>query len=259
MPFTKRDLKRWSRKPLQAAVNRIDFLKIYERLSQLEPGRSQVERKGPPKPAFPDQEDIILHTVELTKSEMAAKGQRYSDQEIEDYARSISCKYDHDLHTTARAGTYNGLLHLFDHQSPDHIFLSKDRRELKHFDTLRKAREDGVGVIYLVNHSTHFDEFIADVVLDQLDIELPLFAAGSNMMVTPTVESVLMIGSYLIIRRGCDQDLSGHIVELLPKPCPIWASNRAFSWRPGAAGARTRDGSLRYPRRLVTLAGRSGR
>jgi glycerol-3-phosphate dehydrogenase len=254
MPFTKRDLKRWARKPLQAAVNRIDFVKIFRDLAELEPGRTQTEKKGPPKPAFADQEDIILHTVELTKSEMAAKGQRVSEQEIEEYARSISCKYDLDLHTAGRAGAYNGLLHLFDHQDPDRIFLSKDRRELKHFDTLRKAREDGVGVIYLVNHSTHFDEFIADVVLDQLDIELPLFAAGSNMMVTPSVESVLMIGSYLIIRRGATKTYLATLWNYCRSLSDLGKQQGIFleAW---SGGARTRDGSLRYPRRLVTLQG----
>ena len=254
MPFTKRDLKRWARKPLQAAVNRIDFVKIYEKIAHLDPGHSQAERKGPPKSAFPDQENIILHTIELTKSEMAAKGQRVSDQEIEDYARSISCRYDHDLHAIARAGTYNGLLHLFDHQDPEHIFLSKDHRELKHFDTLRKAREDGVGVIYLVNHSTHFDEFIADVVLDQLDIELPLFAAGSNMMATPSVERILMIGSYLIIRRGATKTYLSTLWNYCRSLSDLGKQQGIFleAW---SGGARTRDGSLRYPRRLVTLQG----
>lgn len=254
MPFKKRNLKRLAFKPVRAGINRINFEKIWSWMASFEPGRTIIEEMGPPDPAFPDQEDIINHAIELTRAEFIEKGEPAPSKEIEDYANSISCRYDHEIHKNGRAGAFNVLAHLFEHQDLRRIFISEDKRELRHFDTLKKARSEGVGVLYLVNHSTHFDEFIVDVVLDQLGIHLPLFAAGKNMMATPSLERILMIGSYLIIRKGATKTYLSTLFNYCRALGELGKQQGIFleAW---SGGARTRDGSLRYPRRLVTLQG----
>ncbi|MEW6266154.1 MAG: 1-acyl-sn-glycerol-3-phosphate acyltransferase [Thermodesulfobacteriota bacterium] len=254
MGLTGRDIKKMAFKPVKAAINRIDFVKILEALARLEPGQEMERTIGPPLSAFPDQEEIIQKTVELTGAELAAKGERVSVKEIEDYARGISCRYDHELHVMARRAVFNGFCRLFEHHDLNHIFLSADKRELRHLEKLRQARRDGLGVVYLVNHSSHFDEFIVDVVLSQLGVHLPLFAAGSNMMVTPSVERVLMLGSYVIIRRGATKTYLATLFNYCRALGEMGKQQGIFleAW---SGGARTRDGGLRYPRRLVTLQG----
>ena len=204
--------------PVRAAVNQIDFLKILQRVSQEEPGKSFLEKNGPPVPAFADQEDIILKTIELTAADLAGRGESVSPKEIEDYARSISCRYDHEIHTICKGAVFTAVAHMFENDDLDRIFVSEDRRELKHIETLRQARKQGLGVVYLVNHSTHFDEFIVDVVLEQQGVQLPLFAAGSNMMATPSVEKILMMGSYLIIRKGATKTYLSTLFQYCPGP-----------------------------------------
>ena len=80
-------------------------------------------------------------------------------------------------------------------------------------------------------------------------VQLPLFAAGSNMMATPSLEKLLMIGSYLIIRRGATKAYLATLYTNTAGPWENWANNRGISWKPGPAAPGQRDGSLRYPRR----------
>ncbi|MEW5725097.1 MAG: 1-acyl-sn-glycerol-3-phosphate acyltransferase [Thermodesulfobacteriota bacterium] len=254
MPLTLKDLKHLAFKPVRAAVNRIDFVRFISWLAEYEPGRSFVRRETATPPAFPDQEEIIQHTIELALADLADRNEKAARREIEDYARSISCRYDYDLHVRAKAGVFNLLTHLFEFPELDRIFLSRDRRELKHFETLRRAREEGLGVVYLVNHSSHWDEFIVALVLEQLGIQLPLFAAGSNMMATPSLERILMVGSYVIIRKGATKTYLSTLYNYCRALSEMGKQQGIFleAW---AGGARTRDGSLRYPRRLVSLQG----
>ena len=254
MSLSKRDLKKLAFKPVKAAVNSIDLLKIADRLANLEPGKSWMEKSGAPKPAFPDQEEIIQRTIEMTAADLASRNEKVSLRELEDHARRISCRYEHEVHIKAKGAAFTMLGHLFEQDDLNRIFVSEDRRELKHLDRLKQARQDGLGVVYLVNHSSHLDEFIADVVLDQLGIELPLFAAGANMMATPSLEKILMIGSYLIIRKGATKPYLATLFQYCRALGEMGKQQGIFleAW---AGGARTRDGSLRFPRRLVTLQG----
>ena len=254
MSLSKRDLKKLAFKPVKAVVNKIDLLKIADYVAKLEPGKSWMEKSGAPAPAFPDQEEIIQRTIEMTAADMASRSEKVSLRELEDYARRISCRYDAEVHATAKGAAFTLLGHVFDHDDLNRIFVSEDRRELKHLETLKKAREDGLGVVYLVNHSSHLDEFIVDVVLDQLGIKLPLFAAGANMMATPSLEKILMIGSYLIIRKGATKAYLATLFQYCRALGEMGKQQGIFleAW---AGGARTRDGSLRFPRRLVTLQG----
>lgn len=253
MVFSKQ-LKRLAFMPLKTAINRIDFVKIIEMLNRSEAGRAWAERLGPPKSAFPDEKDIIARTVELTEADLAEQGQKTSREDIETWAKKISCRYDYDLHDKTKNALSMVLDHLFIHEDTSRIFLSEDRRELAHFERVRQARRDGMGVVYLVNHSTHFDEFVVDIVLNQLGVELPLFAAGANMMATPSIERVLMVGSYVIVRK----DASKAYLAALFNYCRAlgeMGKQQVIFLEAWSGGARTRDGSLRYPRRLVTLQG----
>ena len=247
-------VKKLAMKPVNMGINGINFVKILEMAAGLEPGRSFVEKAGPPQVAFPNQEEIILHTIELTKADLRARGERAHDKEVEDYARSISCRYNHEIHTLAKSAMFNALAHTFEHDSLDRIFISPDQRELRNFERLRQARRDGIGVVYLVNHSSHWDEFIVDVVLEQQGVNLPLFAAGSNMMATPSIEKILMIGSYVIIRRSATKIYLSTLFNYCRSLAELGQQQGIFleAW---SGGARTRDGSLRYPRRLVSLQG----
>ncbi|MDY6853032.1 MAG: 1-acyl-sn-glycerol-3-phosphate acyltransferase, partial [Thermodesulfobacteriota bacterium] len=253
MVFSKQ-LKRLVSMPLKTAINRIDFVKIIERLNRSEAGRTWAERLGPPKSAFHDQEDIITRTVELTEADLAERGQKTSREEVEAWAQKISCRYDHELHGKTKSALSMVLDHLFIHEDTSRIFLSGDKRELAHFERVRQVRRDGMGVVYLVNHSTHFDEFVLDIVLDQLGVELPLFAAGANMMATPSLERILMTGSYVIVRKGATKAYLATLFNYCRALGEMGKQQGIFleAW---SGGARTRDGSLRYPRRLVTLQG----
>lgn len=254
MFFSARNFKRLAFKPIQATINHIDFVKIVKSIADSEAGRAWDRRIGPMAPDFADQEDIIRHTVQLAQADLAERGEEATHEELDKLARMISCRYDFDLHLAARNAIYTGLEHVFVHDDLDRLFVSEDRRELKHLETLRQARRDGMGVVYLVNHSSHVDEFIAAVVLNQLGLGLPLFAAGANMMATPSLEKVLMIASYLIIRKGAGRAYLASLFNYCRALCELGKQQGIFleAW---SGGARTRDGSLRYPRRLVTLQG----
>ena len=254
MGLSVRDLRKLAFRPVKSAINQVDFVKIYKALAKLEPGCTWLEQDGPPDPAFADQEEIVLKTIEMTAAQLAAQGENVSLKEIEEHARSISCKYDYEIHKTGKAGVFTLLAHLWDQEDINRIFISEDRRELPYLDTLLKARREGKGVVYLINHSTHWDEFIVILVLEQLGIHMPLFAAGSNMMATPSLEKILMTGSYLIIRKGATKTYLATLFQYCRALGEMGKQQGIFleAW---AGGARTRDGSLRYPRRLVTLQG----
>ena len=187
-------------------------------------------------------------------AELQGRAEKVTRQEIEDYARMISCRYDYEIHCWGKATVFTAVAHMFEHEDVGRIFLSEDRRELEHVDRLHQAREDGLGVVYLVNHSTHWDEFILIMVMHQLGLGLPLFAAGANMMATPSLERILMTGSYLIIRKGATKAYLSTLFNYCRTLGEMGKQQGIFleAW---SGGARTRDGSLRYPRRLVTLQG----
>ena len=98
MAFLSKKVKKMAFRPVRAGINQIDFVTLVEYLSKLEPGRSFISREGRTEPAFMDQEEVIQRTMELTARDMEAKGGSYSPKDIEDYARSISCRYDPEIH-----------------------------------------------------------------------------------------------------------------------------------------------------------------
>ena len=247
-------IKKTAFRPVRSALSRIDFVKVLDFIGRQEPGRTWLEQTGPPEFAYPDQEEIIQRAVDLALEDLSAKGEKASRREVEDYARSISCRYDHDVHKILKSSIFTICGHLFRQDDLDRVFVSPDRRELRHLPELRKAREENLGVVYLINHSSHLDEFIVDVVLEQHGFNLPLFAAGANLMVTPSIERTLMTGSYMIVRRGATRMYLSTLFNYCRALSELGKQQGIFleAW---AGGARTRDGSLRYPRRLVSLQG----
>ena len=241
-------------KPAWNFFRHFDFVKFMEKLAEREPGATYLLNSGPTPPAFNDQKEIARLAVDLAERSLAEKGEPVSRQELETQAAIISCQYDEGLHTMLRSATMNVISQLFESEKPDRLFVSHDRRELKNLETLRKARADGRGVVYLINHSSHWDEFIFNVFLDQNGFGLPLFAAGQNMMATPSLARIFMVGSYVIVRTGASRAYLSTLFHYCQALGEMGKQQGIFleAW---SGGARTRDGSLRYPRRLIALQG----
>jgi glycerol-3-phosphate dehydrogenase/1-acyl-sn-glycerol-3-phosphate acyltransferase len=239
---------------LKAIFKRLDFVKTARYLASLEPGRTYVEKFSQTGPAFDDQEQIARLAVELTARALEAKGDSANRQELAGLVNLISCRYDAELHQVAKAACFNLISHLFESRDLNHVFVSEDHRELRHLDRLRQAQQEGLGVVYLINHSSHWDEFIFNVFLDQNGLSMPLFAAGQNMMATPSLATMLMLGSYVIVRKGASRSYLSALFHYCQALAEMGKPQGIFleAW---SGGARTRDGSLRYPRRLVTIQG----
>ncbi|MDR1872181.1 MAG: 1-acyl-sn-glycerol-3-phosphate acyltransferase [Deltaproteobacteria bacterium] len=239
---------------LKALFKRLDFVKTAKYLASLEPGRSYVEKFSQSGPAFGDQEAIANLAADLTARALEEKGETANRQEIAGLVNIISCRYDAALHKVAKAACFNLITHLFKSKDLDHIFVSKDQREIRFLPQIHAAQADGLGIVYLINHTSHFDEFIFNVFLDQNGLSLPLFAAGQNMMATPSLATMLMLGSYVIVRKGASRTYLSALYHYCQALAEMGKPQSIFleAW---SGGARTRDGSLRYPRRLVTIQG----
>ncbi|MDR1658689.1 MAG: 1-acyl-sn-glycerol-3-phosphate acyltransferase [Deltaproteobacteria bacterium] len=240
--------------PLISLVKRVDFVRLVNYLARIEPGNSYSLHPSRPGPAFDDQEAIANTAVELTIRAFAQRGDHVNRQEIVSYVDLISCRYDYELHRKAKAASYNLINHIFESSNPERAFLSDDQRELNHLGPLLDAQNEGRGIVYLINHSSHFDEFIFNLFIDQNGLNLPLFAAGQNMMATPSLTSLFMLGSYVIVRKGASRAYLSSLFHYCQALAEMGKPQGIFleAW---SGGARTRDGSLRYPRRLVTIQG----
>jgi glycerol-3-phosphate dehydrogenase/1-acyl-sn-glycerol-3-phosphate acyltransferase len=239
---------------LSSIFKRLDFVKSAKYLASLEPGRTYVEKISRTGPAFDDQDKIASLAVDLTARALEEKGDPANRQELGGLVDLISCRYDHGLHQVAKAACFNLITHLFESRDLSRVFVSADQRELRNLPALQKAQRDGLGVVYLINHSSHWDEFIFNVFLDQNGLGLPLFAAGQNMMATPSLTAMLMLGSYVIVRKGASRAYLSALFHYCQALAEMGKPQGIFleAW---SGGARTRDGSLRYPRRLVTIQG----
>jgi glycerol-3-phosphate O-acyltransferase len=239
-----------------ALFRRINLVRFMENLARREPGASYAARTGPIAPAFADQAEVARLAVNLAERALAERGEPVGRRELEAQADLISCRYDAEIHQMLRSSTVNIVTWLFGDggQDLENLFLSRDSRELANLSRLREARREGRGVVYLINHSSHWDEFIFDVFLDIRGLGLPLFAAGQNMMATPSLGKLLMIGSYVILRAGASRAYISTLFHFCQALGEMGKSQGIFleAW---SGGARTRDGSLRYPRRLIALQG----
>ncbi|MFH1154115.1 MAG: 1-acyl-sn-glycerol-3-phosphate acyltransferase [Pseudomonadota bacterium] len=247
-------IKRAMNSLIVAAVNRIRFVDLVHRIACSKAGRPFLERFEKIPETWANAHGVSRIAVDLTVRQLNQEGEPVNRSDIEALINEIAIRYDRKIHVDSASAIGLIFNHLFDHQNPEMPFTSPDGRDLKHLDELKALRSKGFGVVYLINHSSHLDEFLVDILWQNLGMGLPVFAAGQNMMAIKSIEEILMVGSYVVLRQGA----SRHQVAALFNYCS--AVSRAGeqqgifleAWR---GGARTRDGSLRYPKRLVTLKG----
>ncbi len=250
----RRRLKKTYRRALVGAVNRIDFLSILEGIALSRAGRPWMEKLAHMPDCWPQQEELKQLAARLTLEQMAEGGEKADPQRVAARVEQVACRYDPEIHRKAAAALTVILNHLFVQQDPQNPFTSPDGRDLAHLDQLQDYRRQGLGVVYLVNHSSHLDEFLVDCLAATRGLGLPLFAAGANMMAIESVARVLMVGSYVVQRRGADK-LGLAALYNYCRAISEMGQQQAIFLEAWHGGARSRDGSLRYPRRLVTLRG----
>ncbi|KMY67891.1 hypothetical protein AAU61_08550 [Desulfocarbo indianensis] len=252
--LSRRLKKSFSRK-VATLAERVDFVKLLRRIAESESGRPWLERFSDIPQEWPNREELDQLAVKLTMEQLAAEnGEAPKENEIKELVAQVTHHYDHEIHklgTTAVATIMNGL---YEQADPNRPFTSPDGRDLAHLEELKGYRRQGLGVVYLVNHSSHLDEFLVDVLTMNVGLGLPLFAAGQNMMAIKSLEKVLRIGSYVVQRRGASRQALAALFNYCRAVSQSGGQQAIFleAWH---GGARSRDGSLRYPRRLVTLRG----
>lgn len=239
---------------VSGAVNRIDFIKLITRIAESRGGSPHLERYQSLPQDWTNTREISSLAVDLTMDQLLRENETVERSEIEDIIAEIEIRYDRDLHLKVAAAFRLVFSHLFEHVNPDLPFTSPDGRDIAHIDRLRQYQDQGLGVLYLINHNSHLDEFIFGSLMQDLALGLPVFAAGQNMMAIESIAKVLMTGSYVVLRKGA----SRHQMAALYNYCSALSRSGAQqgifleAWR---GGARTRDGSLRYPKRLVAIRG----
>ena len=251
--LTKRLAKAAQRKFVQYLESR-DLVAMMENLSQSPWGRIWLDKFTSLTDEWSDTSKLDALAVELTLAQLRDEGRSPDPDKIVDLIQSITCDYDHHLAVNAIAGLTTIMNELFDQEDESIPFQEPDGSDFPHLEQLLDYRRQGLGVVYLVNHSSHFDEFLVDCVLLHNGVGLPLFAAGQNMMKVKSIAKILMMGSYVVQRRGAGrQDLAG-LFNFCRALAETGGQNGIFleAWH---GGARTRDGSLRYPRRLIALRG----
>lgn len=247
----------WQRRGLRAfatGMGRIDFVGLVHKIAATKTGRIWAAECADIPAVLSDRNLMIDKTVELTAAQLEADGSTYDPAELRAIASDITNTYRHQVHLDTASALMAMVNHLFTHQDRQGLFLSRDRREMAHTELLNEYRAQGLGVVFLCNHSSHVDEFIADVVISQQRLGLPFFAAGHNMMAIPTLADLLMAGSYKVQRAGAGRHQLASLFNHCRAISEMGHQQGIFleAWR---GGARSRDGSLRYPRRLVTLKG----
>jgi glycerol-3-phosphate dehydrogenase len=249
-----KDLSRSLKKGLVKRASRLDFVRLLKRISHSEAGRPWLEHFSQMPPAWQKAPEIIERAAELTLEQLAAEGHPAEPEVVAHHLDSIGVRYDHQIHIYAASAVVTLMNGFFWQHDPAASFLSPDRRELAHLDELKAYRDQGLGVVYLINHSSHLDEFLLATVMAQNDLGLPLFAAGDNMMAIDGIAKILWIASYVVRRRGADRAYMASLFNYCRAVAECGEQQGIFleAW---AGGARSRDGSLRYPRRLVTLRG----
>lgn len=247
-------IKKSVMRKVAAFAERIDFVAFLRRITQSEAGKPWMERFRDIPNDWPNHEELDALTVKLTMEQLAEEGIPADQKEIEALVAEVTHAYDHELHKLGSASMTTLMNGLFDQADPTRPFVSADGRDLAHLDELKEYRKQGIGVVYLVNHSSHLDEFLGAVLAMNVGLGLPLFAAGQNMMAIKSLEIILRIGSYIVLRRGASRQALSTLYNFCRAVSEIGNQQAIFleAWH---GGARSRDGSLRYPRRLVTLRG----
>lgn len=239
---------------VMAAVEKVDFISLAKKVAHSDMGRPWLNRNKEAPEGWPDQEGLRKRALELTLDQLKDENGPVDPVELTDLIGRISCRHDHETYIWATTAATVLLNILFNHDIPQQPFTSKDGRDLAHLDLLKSYQEKGLGVLYLANHSSHLDEFLVAGLLTNHGLKLPVFAAGQNMMAIKSLAKVLMLASYVVQRRGAGRHKLAALYNFCRAISDIGGQQGIFleAWH---GGARSRDGSLRYPRRLVTLRG----
>jgi len=247
-------LKKLYSRTLVNTFDRVDFLGLARFFANSESARRIREKFKDLPPAWDNQDQLSELAIDLLIQQTAQNGDPIDPQTAAQLIDEIRVRYDSQQHIWAATAIATLFDYLFDLDDPDYPFTSKDKRELAHVDQLQAHMAAGKGVVYLVNHSTHFDEFIIDMLWQHARLGLPLFAAGQNMMRIKSLGKLLNLGLYVVLRQGANRHQMAALYNYCRAISEIGGQQGIFleAW---AGGARTKDGSLRYPRRLVTLRG----
>ncbi|MCB2193512.1 MAG: 1-acyl-sn-glycerol-3-phosphate acyltransferase [Deltaproteobacteria bacterium] len=248
------NLSRGFKKQLMRQAGRVDFYNLLKHVSHSESGRPWLERFRDMPPNWEEADEIKERAAELTMAQLSSEGLTPELSTVKNHLESIAIRYDREAHEYGASAVVTLVNGFFKQHDPTASFTSPDHRELAHMAKLKEYREQGLGVVYLINHSSHLDEFLLAAVMAQNDLGLPAFAAGDNMMAIKSIARVLWIGSYVVRRRGADRTYMATLFNYCRAMEECGGQQGIFleAW---AGGARSRDGSLRYPRRLVTLRG----
>ncbi len=247
-------LVRKLKKGVVGAAARYDFVDLLKRISESDSGKPWLDLYSQIPPDWQEAPNIKKLAQELTLAQLKAENIPAEPATIAGYLDEIAVRYDHQIHIWGATAVTTLLNGFFSQQDPVRCFMSADGREMQHFELLDSYRKEGLGVVYLMNHSSHLDEFIMACVMAQHGMGLPLFAAGANMMAVSSVAKVLWISSYVVRRRGAERAYLAALFNYCRAISERGCQQGIFleAW---AGGARSRDGSLRYPRRLVALRG----
>jgi glycerol-3-phosphate dehydrogenase len=235
-------------------VNKINFVAMAERIALSTAGQDLADHFSKMPECWTKAENISELALELTLAQLKSRGDAPDKNEIAALIKEIEIKYDRQIHVNAATSLSLLFGHIFQQQNQEMPFTSLDGRDLAHLDKLKAYKKKGLGVVYLINHSSHLDEFLLIILWQHLGLGLPVFAAGQNMMAIKSIASILMAGSYVVLRHGA----SKHQMAALYNYCraiSLSGEQQGIFLEAWRGGARTRDGSLRYPKRLITLQG----
>jgi glycerol-3-phosphate dehydrogenase len=235
-------------------VNKINFVTMAEKIALSTAGQDLADHFSKMPECWTKAEKISELALELTLAQLKSKGDAPDKNEIAALIKEIEIRYDRQIHVNAATSLSLLFSQVFEQQNKDMPFTSLDGRDLAHLAKLKEYKKKGLGVVYLINHSSHLDEFLLIILWQHLGLGLPVFAAGQNMMAIKSIASILMAGSYVVLRHGASKYQMAALYNYCRAISLAGEQQGIFleAWR---GGARTRDGSLRYPKRLITLQG----
>ncbi len=236
------------------AVNRFSFVDFVKKIAHLEKNRPIYNYLKQVPEEWQNSEKIKEIAIKQTIAQFKKNNEKVNSNEIKELINKMGIQYNRDIHIDTVTTIDIVFRHIFDYPDKNSPFTSPDHRDIKHIDKLKQLKNKGHGVVYLINHSSHLDEFIFNLFCQRLNLGLPVFAAGQNMMTIKSIARLLMVGSYVVLRKGASKFQMAALYHYCSALSRTGSQQGIFleAWR---GGARTRDGSLRYPKRLVTLRG----
>ncbi len=235
-------------------MNRFSFVDFIKKTALSEKHRSTYNFFKQIPEDWQNTEEIKKIAIDQTLAQFKNNGESVNPDKIKQLINKMAIQYNREIHINAVTSIDIAFRHMFNYPEQAYPFTSSNGRDIKHLEKLKQLKKDGHGVIYLINHSSHLDEFIFSLLCQRLNLGLPVFAAGQNMMTIKSIARLLMVGSYIVLRKGASKYQMAALYHYCSALSRTGSQQGIFleAWR---GGARTRDGSLRYPKKLVTLKG----